>query len=107
MTELSGYNPDQNLQSDARDRLVFVPETQKHLEFDVRAAAEKQGKAVGADNPELYQALEDAHRAAQQAKEEAVQRAAEGAGDPEFAQATGWNAEAVDATRDDALINGI
>jgi hypothetical protein len=108
MTELSGYNPDQAPQGDLNpNRLVFVPETQKHLEFDVRAAAEEQGKVVGADNPELYRALEDAHNAAQQVKEEAVQRIAEGIGDPEFAQATGWNAVAVDATRDEALINGI
>lgn len=51
--ELSGYNPDQTPQGDLNpNRLVFVPETQKHLEFDIRAAAEEQGKVVGADSPE-------------------------------------------------------
>ena len=106
MTEL-GYRPDQTPLGAQQERFVFTPEQRPHLEFDIRAAAERQGRSVGADSPEIYKALEDAHQAAQQAKEAAAARTPEhGAEELQLAQAIKWNAEAIVGTRDFVETNG-
>lgn len=106
MTEL-GYRPDQTPQGAARERFVFVdPEDRHNREFEVFAS---QGQSVvrGADSPEINQALEDAHNAAQEVKREAAARTPEQtADDAELAQAIDWNAKTIEVTREYTEVNG-
>ena len=107
MTEL-GYRPDQTPQGAAQERFVFVDPTDRHSrEFEV-FAAQNQGTAVrGADSAEVYQALEDAHNAAQEVKREAAARTPEqAADDAELAQAIDWNAQTIEVTREYTEVNG-
>jgi len=106
MTEL-GYRPDQTPQGAAQERFIFVdPADRKGREFEVYAA-QSQSPVRGADSPEIYQALEDAHNAAQEVKREAAARTPEqAAGDAELAQAIDWNAQTIEVTREYTEVNG-
>ena len=106
MTEL-GYRPDQTPQGAAQERFVFVDPTDSHSrEFEV-FAAQGQTAVRGADSPEINQALEDAHNAAQEVKREAAARTPEqAADDAELAQAIDWNAQTIEVTREYTEVNG-
>lgn len=107
MTEL-GYRPDQqHSQGVSSERLIFVDPADRHgREFEVFSP---QGPQIvrGADSLEINQALEDAHNAAQEAKQEAAARSPEqGATDAELAQAIDWNAQTIAVTREHTEANG-
>jgi hypothetical protein len=103
MTE-SGYRPEYaDPQGAQYERLVFVdPLDPQAREFHVGA-----DQRIGADDPDVNQAVEDAYRAVRLERDEAAARTPEqGASDAELAQAIDWNAAAVEATRDYVEANG-
>jgi|GEM_PF-4221592 len=105
MTELA-YRPDQDLLGNAaQERFVFVPEGDRHArEFEI---ATQPANVVGGDSPEVNAALDDAYAAAQSERGEAAARTQEHvADDAELAQAIDWNAQAIQATRQDVELNG-
>lgn len=110
MTELASnpYHPDQAPQGVSQERLVFVDPTDRHgREFEISSDQNQHRPTIGADSPEVNAAIEDAYRIAQADRDEAAARTPEhGATDAELTKAIGWNAEAVNATRDYVEANG-
>lgn len=106
MTETTTFRPDHTPQGASQERFVFVDPTDRHArEFEVAAQAIRP---VGADSPEVNQALEDAYRETENTRNEAASRTVEhGAEDAELAQAIGWNAQTIEATRAYAERNGL
>lgn len=107
MTETTTFRPDQTPQGvNSQERFVFVDPTDRHArEFEVVTQA---ARPIGADSPEVNQALEDAHREAAQARNEAATHTIEhGADDRELARAIGWNAQTIEATRAYTEMNGL
>lgn len=97
MTELA-FRPDQAPLGAPQERFVFVDPTDRRArEFEIAA----QAQPIGADSPEVNQAVEDAYRAVQAERSEAAATTVEhGADDAELAQAIGWNAQTITVTRD-------
>jgi DNA-binding transcriptional regulator YdaS (Cro superfamily) len=105
MTETTTFRPDQTPQGTSQERFVFVDPTDRHArQFEVTAQA---ARPIGADSPEVNQALEDAHREATATRNEAASRTIEhGAEDAELARAIDWNAQTIAVTREYTEMNG-
>lgn len=86
------------------ERLVFV-----HPKDDGRVFEVSLPQTIGADSPEVGQAVADAYAAAERARvEEAAACQPEQDATPEtLAQAISWNGQAVVATRQYAEVNGL
>jgi len=95
--EITGYRPDQAPPSAPKEKLVFTPEQYPHLEFDIRAVAEEQGRTLGADSPEVAEANEavaDAYAAVNAERDEAATRTLEHIStDAELGSSVGANAQ--------------
>ena len=108
MTEYSQYRPDQTPQgAPQQERLVFVDPADRHgREFEIGAQAASR-PVIGADSPEVNEAVEAAYREAETTRNEAAAHTIEhGAADAELARAIDWNAQTIHVTREYTEING-